>query len=141
MLFPPKDRPQEEGQQDGALDRVMEILEWVGRIATLVLPFFYRLEAKNPRQIVALVVMGLALLFYYAGWLRYFVRGREYRLLFEPMAGLPVPLAINPVVVFGAAAVAFASWALAAATVVLGVAHIWISLRDARAGKGSKEQE
>jgi hypothetical protein len=114
----------------------MEIVEWVGRIATLVLPFFYRVEAQYPGQIVALGVMALALLFYYAGWARYFARGRRRALLFEPLLGVPLPLAISPIVYFFAASVLLASWYLALATATLAVGHLSISYWDARKFRG-----
>lgn len=67
MLFPPRGQPEGgTGPPDGC-HRLAVILEWVGRIAVLVIPFFYQVEAQNRRQIVALVVMALALLLYYAG--------------------------------------------------------------------------
>jgi hypothetical protein len=81
----------------------MVVLEWVRRITTLVIPFFYRMEVQSTRQVVALAVMLLALLLYYACWVRYFVRGRLYALLFEPFLGVPLPLAISPIVYFLAA--------------------------------------
>ena len=43
---------------------------------------------------IAWIVMGLALAFYYAGWLRFFLRGRDYALLFRPIFGLSVPMAV-----------------------------------------------
>ena len=76
--------------------------------------------------------MALVLLLYYAGWVRFFAQDRRYALLFEPLLGLPVPMAISPIVCFLAASVLFGSWYLALASLVLGVGHLWISLQDAR---------
>ena len=132
MLFPPRDQPEDESGPADGLPRVMERLEWVGRVAAFVIPFFYRLDAQSARQVAALVVMALALLLYYAGWVRFFTRGRRYALLFEPMLGLPVPMAVSPVVFFLAASVLFGSWYLSLATVILGVGHLWISFQESR---------
>jgi hypothetical protein len=55
----------------------MEVLEWVGRIATLVIPFFCRVGVQDTRQAISLVLMVLALLLYCACWARYFSRGRH----------------------------------------------------------------
>jgi hypothetical protein len=110
----------------------MEVLEWVGRIATLVIPFFYRIEVQNTLQIVALAMMVLALLLYYAGWARYFARGRGYALLFEPLLGIPLPLAVSPIVYFFAASVLLGSWYLALATLILAVGHLFISFWDSK---------
>lgn len=132
MLFPPRGQPEGGTGPPHGLHRAMEILEWVGRIAVLVIPFFYQLEAQNTRQVLALVVMVLALLLYYAGWARFFARDRSYALLFEPFLGMPLPLAISPVVCLLAASVLFGSWYLALATVTFGVAHLWISFQEFR---------
>jgi hypothetical protein len=117
MVFPPRGQPEDSSGPADGLHRLMEILEWLGRIATLVIPFFYCVEAQSTRQVVALAVMALALLLYYAGWARYFVRDRSYVLLFEPFLEVPLPLAISPIVYFLAASVLFGSCYLALATV------------------------
>jgi hypothetical protein len=114
----------------------MEVLEWVGRIAALVIPFFYRIDVQGTRQVVALVVMALALLVYCAGWVRCFTRGRSYALLFEPLLGIPIPLAVSPIVYLLAASVLLGSWYLAVATMILGLGHLSISYREFR-GMGS----
>jgi hypothetical protein len=80
----------------------MEILEWVGRIAAMVIPFFYRMEAQSAMQTIAIVVMVVTLVLYYACWARYFARGRQCALLFEPFLGVPLPMAISPIVYFSA---------------------------------------
>jgi hypothetical protein len=38
MVFPPREQPDGEPDQQPMLRRVLEILEWVGRIAAFVLP-------------------------------------------------------------------------------------------------------
>lgn len=136
MVFPQRDRPEGGPAQRDGLHRVMEVLEWVGRIAALVIPFFYRTDVQGTRQVVALVVMALALLVYYAGWVRYFTRGRSYALLFEPLLGIPIPLAISPIVYLLAASALLGSWYLAVATMILGLGHLAISYREFR-GMGS----
>jgi len=132
MIFPPRGQPEGESAPRDRLHRVLEILEWVGRIAAFVIPFFYRIEVQNSRQVVALVVMALALLLYYAGWARYFARGRSHALLFEPFLGMPLPLAISPIVYLLAASALFGSWYLALATVILGIGHLPISFWEAK---------
>ena len=132
MLLPPRGQPKGSTGSTPRLHRLMEILEWVGRIATLVIPFFYRVEVQSIRQVIALAVMALALLFYYAGWTRYFVRGRSYGLLFEPFLGIPIPLAISPIVYFLAASVLFGSWYLALATAILAIGHLSISFWESK---------
>ena len=128
MLFPPKDAPKVE--QEHVNGRALVILEWVGRIGVFVIPAFYAIEVHSTVQIISLGIMALALLVYYTGWARYFLRGRSYALLFRPLLALPVPLAISPVLYFAAAAVLLSSWPLALATILLGATHIPISYRS-----------
>jgi hypothetical protein len=132
MLFPPRDPPEGETSSATLAYKLLEVMEWLGRLGVFVIPFFYRLEVTSRVQVVALAVMALALLFYYAGWVRYFAQGRKYALLFQPMLRVPVPMAVSPIVYFAAASVLFGSWYLALATIILGVAHLTISLRQAQ---------
>ena len=136
MLFPPRGQPEDGTGPASGLHRGMVILEWVGRIATLVIPFFYRIEVQSTRQVVALVTMALALLFYCACWVRYFVLGRTYALLFESLLGVPLPMAISPIVYFLAASVLLGSWYLALATLVLAVGHLWVTFQEVRQAPG-----
>ena len=46
-VFPPRGQPEGDTDRRDVLHRVMEILEWIGRITALVLPFFYRVDAKH----------------------------------------------------------------------------------------------
>jgi len=130
MLFPPIDMPRERPEKPNG--RLPVILEWMGRIGVFVIPVFYVINVASTVQVVGVGIMALALLVYYAGWARYFLRGRAYALLFKPLLGLPIPLAISPVLYFAAASVLLGSWPLALATALLGVAHIPISYRDYR---------
>lgn len=132
VALPPRGQSDGGSGRVGGLRRLMEVFEWAGRIAVLVIPFFYRVEVQSARQVVALVVMAQALLLYYVGWARYFARDRSYALLFQPLLGVPLPLAISPSVYFLAASVLFGSWHLALATVILGIGHLWMSSQASR---------
>lgn len=57
---------------------------------------------------------------------------RSYALLFEPFLGVPLPLAISPIVYLLAVSVLFGSWYLALATVILGIGHLSISFQESR---------
>ena len=47
IVLPPRGQPASAPLQRHRLRRVMETLEWVGRLAALVIPFFYRLEVRT----------------------------------------------------------------------------------------------
>lgn len=136
MFIPAHDQPAAAAEPAAPSWRVLEIVEWVGRVATLVIPFFYHLDVQEAWHVAALVMAVVALLFYYVGWARYFVGGRRHALLFAPLAGVPVPLAISPIVYLLGASALLGSWPLAVATLVLASAHLPISWRDYRLSQG-----
>jgi hypothetical protein len=109
----------------------LAILEKTGQAASFILPLLYPLSFTGALAITAWGVMGLALAFYYAGWVRYLVGKRDYALLFAPMAGIPVPMAVSPVLYFACASAVLGSPWQAAAALVLGVGHITITARTA----------
>jgi len=138
MLFPPRGAPPAESTPKTRLARLMEGLEWAGRLGCFIIPFFCRVEMQSDWQWGALVTMGLALSLYYAGWTRYFMRGRSYRLLFEPLLAVPLPLATGPVIYFLAAAMLLGSWPLGMAAVALSAGHLYVtyhSFQDVRRRK------
>ena len=133
MLFPPRGAPAAEKVERSRFVRLMEVVEWIGRIGCLVIPLFFRVEVQSGWQIGALGVMAAALLLYYAGWARYFVRRRARRLLFEPLLGVPLPLAVAPIVWFLAAAVLLGSWPMAISALVLAAGHLVLTQQASRA--------
>lgn len=93
-----------------------------------ILPLLYRFQTATTWSAPALCTMGVALGFYYVSWARYVLRGREPVLLYKPQGGVPVPLAISPVIYFLAASVALGSVPLAVAAVMFGGAHVSLAL-------------
>lgn len=105
----------------------LNILENIGRVGILVVPFFYDLGLDKPGGVVVAVAMGVALGLYYAAWTRYFLRGRTTALLRQPLLGIPLPLAVTPVVFLILSSYLMDSWLMLAVSAVFGVAHIWVS--------------
>ncbi len=102
----------------------------IGRIGVFILPVFSAIHLEKTADFIALTGMVIALLFYYAGWMRYYKSKREYRLLFSPLMGMPVPMAVSPVVYFIFAATVLRSPYLFIAAAILAVGHIPGSLRQ-----------
>ena len=75
----------------------LSIAENAGRVAVLVLPFFYSLNVKKNYSSLAMVGMAIALTVYYSAWVRFFVGGGSAELLSAPLFGIPGPLALAPV--------------------------------------------
>jgi hypothetical protein len=106
--------------------RWVEPVEWVGRMAVFILPVLCHFKLGTMTSVVALWAMLLTLLFYYLGWLRYFSHGREPVQLYRRLLGVPLPLAVSPVVYFLAASLVLRSRLLAIAAVVFGAAHVTV---------------
>jgi hypothetical protein len=96
-----------------------------------IIPVFCRFSLGSTAGMLALAAMLLSLAFYTA-WVRHFTQGRTPVLLFKPLFGVPLPLAVSPVVYFLAASVALRSVPLAVAAIVFGAAHVALSLFEYR---------
>jgi hypothetical protein len=105
----------------------LTIIENVGRIAILVLPFFFSLDLNKRFSVPVMVVMGLALGVYYGSWLRYFAGGGSIELFSTPFLGIPLPMATAPVLFLVLASYLMSSWLVLGAAVLFGAAHIWVS--------------
>lgn len=109
--------------------RTFELLERVGQAGCFITPLL--LGARTLESAPgAFGVMAFVLVLYYGLWLRYALSGRRYATLFEPFFGVPVPMAIAPVIYFAAAAIAFGSVPLFIASLVLAVGHLYVSVES-----------
>lgn len=129
LLLPPREVPPEPVRKEPRL-RAMEAVERVGQAGAFLIPFFYPLPVLREASVDALVVMGLALGFYYSAWTRYASKGHRFLLLYAPFLGVPLPLAVAPVFYFLAAAVFLGSWPLAVAVVFLAAGHLYVSYHE-----------
>jgi lysozyme family protein len=118
--------PKAQVPKKGAF-RWFELLERIGQVGGFIIPLGYMLRPATPWQWAAVAVMVAALGLYYACWVRYARRGFRFRWLFAPMLGIPIPMAVAPVVYLGAASVALWSWPLALATLALAIGHVYVS--------------
>jgi hypothetical protein len=102
--------------------------ERMGQIGVFIIPVLSPIHTERVYEVMSLMGMLIFILIYYFGWLRYIRGGREYSLLFAPMMGIPVPLAISPVVYFLLASVVLHSSLLLICTIIFAVGHIAISI-------------
>lgn len=128
VRFPPTDRP----AAPSAVNRWLAVLERLGQVGVFVIPCFYPIRIQGAIAAGSLAVMALALGGYYLGWRRYMQQGRCYALLFAPLWGIPLPLAVMPVIYFGAGAALLRSWPLVAATGVFAIGHLAVSAHEQR---------
>lgn len=123
LRFPPRD-----GYPDARVPRVLVILERSGQALCVTVPAIT--EPGPLRGGWSAAVAGGVLL--YGGlWARYLRTGCRVRVLYAPFAGIPVPMAIAPVVVFLATAAWLANPWIAGSAVLLGIGHIPASLMRA----------
>ena len=128
VWFPPTEKPEDAS----GVNWWLEALERLGQASVFVIPCFYRIRFQNTITTVILAVMSLALGCYYLCWWRYVQQGHRYALLFAPLWRIPLPMAVMPVIYFGAGAALLHSWPLAAATVVFASGHLAVSEHERR---------
>jgi hypothetical protein len=126
LALRPEGVPPRPAKQNQRL-KMVEIIERIGQVGVFAIPFFYPLPQLRNASVDALAVMGLAIGIYYAGWARYALKGHRFVLLFAPLLGIPLPMAISPVFYFGAAAIFLGSWPLAVAVLFLAIGHLIVS--------------
>lgn len=102
----------------------LTILEWAGRIGVVITPVFSPLQKESVGEDMAIIVMIIFLLVYYASWFRFFAFEMHPYYLYASLAGIPFPLAISPAVYFLFASFPLHSWPLFVATIIFGTAHI-----------------
>lgn len=130
IIWPPVNFPEQDSQNRGRSFNVMEILEGIGRMAVFVIPLFFSIRIYS---VVDWTIMGfliLMLVIYYTGWVRFFMQGRRFELLFAPLFWVPIPMAVCPVLFFLAGSWILRSGALLIAAVILGIGHLYISYRE-----------
>lgn len=129
MFLSPRNVPATDGKR---VHPVLSAAETAGRVGTVALPLFYPAHMDHWYDAAALGGMAVCLLLYYAVWMVYYRRGRDFARLFAPLWGIPVPLAVFPSVYFVLAAVPLHAVPLLVAGLVFGPAHIAVSLQTYR---------
>jgi hypothetical protein len=128
VLFPPLSKQAGENNPPDPPNRVMQILERVGQFGCFLLPFFYNLRIQTAPDFLFLIILLAALAVYYVCWIRYFFKGRQQVWLYRNLGPLLLPLSICPVLYFLSSSILFHSILLAAASVILGIGHIYMGI-------------
>jgi hypothetical protein len=132
VFFPPKVKLTDDQQQNDTRLQIMTVVERIGQAGCFVIPFFYRLSLDIVMDAVALTIMICTLALYYAGWIRYLVLGRAEELFNRSLLGIPLPMALMPVIYFLSASVLLGAVWLMLAAVMLGVGHISVTWLHSR---------
>ena len=131
MVIPSPHMPPAERDKD-RFTKEVAVIEWIGRIGIFAIPLFCSVDITDLVDKIAALVMLGSLGLYYTGWARYFINGRDYRFLYEDLLKIPFPLALCPVIYFGAASIVLRSIVLAIAVVIFGVVHIYLIHQEAQ---------
>jgi hypothetical protein len=121
--------------------RLVEIIEWIARIAVLIIPFYCKIYLQTKVEFLGLGAMILAMLFYYLGWLRYLVKGRDYSLLYTNHLGIPLPMATGPIIYFLLSSIILHSSVMAIASIIFGITHFYISAIERNRFAGFKSPD
>lgn len=111
-------------------DRLFSTFETLGQIGVFFTPIMSPISIQTQLEIAAFVGMVALLLFYYSGWVRFFLGNQERKLLVSPFLRLPVPLALSSVVYFFLASVILHSNFLFFATLLYAAGHIRNNVKE-----------
>lgn len=125
LFIPPKEEP--PIYEKTSTLRVMIVLERLGQAIVFITPIFYSINLNTSYKLFSVYFLIIAIVFYYAGWFRFFLKGKQFKLLYQPMLSVPVPLAISPVIYFFSSSIVLSSWLLFIGTILLAVGHIYVS--------------
>ena len=125
-VFPPKGKT----KQSASISHRIEVVEQVSRIAYLLA--ITLLVSREPIEFrnIWLCLAVCFLILYHVVWIRYFIGGRDVRLLSRPFLLVPMPLAVFPVLYFLCAAAWLRNLPAAMIMTVFGAAHLTVSLRS-----------
>ena len=123
-------QPREKPREKQGENVILIIVENLGRMGILVIPFFHRISLAGHTGALVLAAMIGSLAAYYYCWFRYFSRGRVYPYLIKPLGLIPVPMALFPVAYMLFAAALLQSWYLLTATLIFSAGHIPISYKE-----------
>lgn len=124
VVSPPKNLPKGDIEKPHVL---FQLLEKLGQGGIMAVPLLFGLSISGVTGKIALAGMIITLCFYYYCWFRYFKRGNDFRLLFTPVFGIPIPMAFSPVFYFVFTALAMRSWTMAAAVLSFAIGHLVVS--------------
>jgi hypothetical protein len=111
------------------------VIERIGQIGCFLLPVFSKGYIESADFNIWLIIALVCAALYYGLWIRYAIK-RDVALLLTPLAFIPIPMAVFPVLAFAAAAVWIQSIWLGVASVVLAIGHFansWVSYKSLKA--------
>ncbi|WP_339317674.1 hypothetical protein [Paenibacillus sp. FSL R10-2734] len=120
IKFPPENVP--AGVRDTG--PVYTILERVGQLGCIGILAISKDSFQHVKFGIWATLIILFIAVYYGLWIRYIVKGRQFKLLWDPLGFIPIPMAVLPVCAFGLAAIWGKSIWLSIAVVCLAIGHL-----------------
>ncbi|MBU3146929.1 hypothetical protein [Clostridium sp. CF012] len=108
--------------EDGGM--VINILEHGTQIIYFIVLVSTTKNSKVNYGSILFIGMVICLLVYYILWVRYFINGREYSLLFDTVMHIPLPMAVFPILFLLFAALWFQNISLTILIGLFAVGHI-----------------
>lgn len=108
--------------KDGGL--FVNILEHGGRIVFYILMVTLTYKKADKNQAILLTIMAACLIIYFLLWARYFVKGREFSLLFDQVLGIPIPMALFPILFYLLSAIYLGNMPACLALILFAFGHI-----------------
>lgn len=120
IVFPPRNPP----NPLASTPPFFTILERAGQITCFMLPILFgRRLAEQPIG-PATVLMAICLLVYYFCWIRFYSGGREFAVLFAPLMGIPIPMAVFPVIYFMLLGILLQSYLFVLPSFLFAIGHL-----------------
>jgi hypothetical protein len=119
IKFPPDNVP--VGLRDAG--PVYTILERLGQMGCISILVISKGNFENVEFGILAALICLFIAAYYGLWIRYVVKGRQFKLLWQPLGFIPIPMAVFPVCAFGLTGIWSESIWLGIAVVCLAIGH------------------
>lgn len=121
--------------------RMLGCIEHVSRFITIFFCLLSPVSLDGTFKYVILALMVLVIGLYYIGWLRYITAGHDYRVLFEPLLKIPLPMVVFPTLFFLLVAWLIQSSEMGISTLIFAAAHLLVSNRIRQACQFSRQKK
>lgn len=128
VIIPPMNAPKEPAQ----VNKIIEFVEQATRILYMLAICFVVSKRKTDYGSIWLYLGIVFLVLYYIVWIRYFLGGRDVALLSKRFCGIPMPLAVFPVLYFLCAAIWLHNIPAVIIMIIFGIAHNVVSYSSFR---------
>lgn len=126
FILPPINGEQEQENNN----KFLEMIEQGSRVIFAVLICILINNTQLNYRSCLLYLSILFLILYYIVWIRYFINGRDVKMLGKRFFFVPMPLAVFPVLYFLFAALWMKNYIAALIMIVFGIAHNIISYKN-----------